>query len=605
VSTIRLSLGLLLGVALGSAGPDAALLGASVLTVAGGVTAQRVVCAGRNGRSLLHIALFLIAILRGLSVSGTQDEIRSVPRGSTSPWREVVLDRPGVPGSRCRVSSARHAISLPHRSACDFAAGDRLLVRAAAWRPVAPGPGSSAHSIVADEVLVRRRADARWASWVARTRHDAWERTRGDPAGALTAAVSFGMPTALPPDRRAELRRAGLGHLLAVSGVHVGLLGLWIQALAARAFAFMPRGRAFAIVSGWLPMVGYVALTGAAASATRAAIMIGLIGVADLIGRPHHPTVVLVGCAAGMSLWRPDWIGEPGFQLSFMAMVALLPTPGESPRGPWAATWRITWLLAPLTWWHFGQIAWIGLLTNPIALPVFSLWTLPTALIGWITVGSWGSTALEPARWGAQLILDLARLVDPLPALGPGVAPWLGVVAASGSIMTWVRRSRGAGSRRGRWVPHPLWSGALLVSVVAARPEPVAGWIAVSSRAGEGLLRVDHKGNACVLGVDAVSASRWLALLDAAGASRIAVDPRDNGPRASELRRRLRRAGRLLAPQRCVDAAEGSHPGVGACGPASRGTTFARGPSASSSPRLCWTEHGWRDARVRAPGSRH
>src|SRR5690606_891576 len=108
----------------------------------------------------------------------------------------------------------------------------------------------------------------------------AWVESRGDGAASLVMAAGLGLRAALDPEQREHLRAAGLGHLIAVSGLHIAIAAVWLQFLARR---LAPSNPARACVIAWLPLWGYVGLTGAAASAVRAAVMLTLVDLGTIV----------------------------------------------------------------------------------------------------------------------------------------------------------------------------------------------------------------------------------------------------------------------------------------------------------------------------------
>ena len=152
----------------------------------------------------------------------------------------------------------------------------------------------------------------------------------------------LGQDEQLGDDVRDDFKRSGLAHVLAVSGQNVMLLATLVLGAGA-VFGIGLRARlllALALVALYVP------LTGAGPSIQRAGVM-GAAGlVAALAGRPAHRWYAL-GLAAAVTLaLNPRASGEPGWQLSFAAVVALLAlaprcatrSPGRC-RGRWR-TWR-------------------------------------------------------------------------------------------------------------------------------------------------------------------------------------------------------------------------------------------------------------------------
>ncbi|HFE46293.1 MAG TPA: ComEC/Rec2 family competence protein, partial [Nannocystis exedens] len=398
-----------------------------------------------------------------------------------------------VPGPRCRlrveVAGERWLLDSDAET-CPRSAGSRVwlmasdIARADAnllpWYEdtVDPRSGSSRRVFV-DALWVAPGSQAGgYFAWVAGLRQRAWQSTRGDPAGSLVVAAALGMPQALPPERRAQVRGAGLGHLLAVSGLHVALGGFFICGLISRLFAAFGRSRPEIGLLGLLPVVAYVLLTGGAPSAIRAGVMLCFVVVAAAVGRPSHGPTVLVLTAAGLLVVWPLWALDVGFQMSLAAMAVLVHP--RAPRGLIAQSWRVTWATLPVALWHFGSGSLLGVVANLLALPVFCTWVLPLGIVGVLALGSFGAAALVPAAWGAQLILDLGELLARAPKIS---TPLLGAVALGLLILNLRRRSSLLQRRLPGWRPPTLGLAAVLVIVLvrAAPTEAIASPIPSSS----------------------------------------------------------------------------------------------------------------------------
>ena len=398
---------------------------------------------GKPRRAQLWCLVFALGGIRGGWPDDSPVPVRAVERGPARLIEYVVASN-AWPGPTCglRLLSAdgleRDAQLRGPR--CDFVAGDRFASHR--WPRV--GPGGRLH--FEGPILPRARAGSAGSRALVARRHRAWEATRGRPRLALTAAAALGLRRALPPDRRAELAAAGLGHLLAISGLHIGLAALLLAALARRLVAqWRPRRLGVAALAELTVPVGlvaaYVVATGASASAVRAGCMAGCLFVGRAAGHPLHRPSLLLITAALMCAWRPDWLVDPSFQLSFVAVAALLALPPSA--GPLLASWRVTWALAPLAAWYFGRIGWVGIAINLVAIPVFSLVTLPLSLLGWwLPPGALSEAALALAQPSAALILDLARLGARVPETGP--RGWIAVGLVALLITAIVAVGRGA-----------------------------------------------------------------------------------------------------------------------------------------------------------------
>ena len=485
---------------------------------------------GRRRRLVFGVSLALLGLARGASIRPSSP-VEADRRGFPPPTRLVFVEGASTPGPHCRVS-ARTARGIPVElalpsEACPLWWGVSVLVPSedlytdAARR--SPDGGTRvfvSHSWRrpdgTSEVIPwwsKPRAIASAA--LAHARQAGWEAARGDPARAFVVASSLGLSDALPPEVRATLQRAGLGHLVAVSGLHVGLAALaWLAALR-WLLATRWWGARASVALSTVPVLAYVVLTGAAAPAVRAALMFGLVALGSVLGRPTHGPSVLLVAATLMAFAQPHWLVEPGFQLSVAAMVVLVGLP--SGVGVSFTSWHLGWALLPLLWLHFDASSDGSVVANAIAMPVFALWVVPTAVVGWGLLPVLGPHALGPAAAGAAVILDVADLVSTWPEIPRGV--W---VAAA--VMAWVPHVRRRLSDRGRaWLPH---RGAalllILVAVWSSRPRtPRPGWTAWSAGRHPEVMAVGSDGLACVR-EPSRGAGIWRERLAASGAVALA-----------------------------------------------------------------------------------
>ncbi|MEM7155422.1 MAG: ComEC/Rec2 family competence protein [Myxococcota bacterium] len=550
-----------------------ALLLASAL---GAVAIARAYCAPYRAGSWSLAAVVALALARGLFAAANDDPQRwRGPRGAPAGLLTLRVEGASHPGPRCRVRVRSGDVALwidaPPES-CPLASGQLVRVPAAAlWRhegpmlPGAPEPGALAHSrgavaraTVGRVWLAGGEASAYW-SWVARQRQRAWEATRGRPARAFVVASALGVRNALSPPTRAQVRRAGLGHLIAVSGLHVGLAAWALLVLSQRIGGRFGGAHSVGVCLSWLPLVGYVLLTGASPPAVRAGLMAVGMGLGAILGRPHHGPVLLAATCVVMLVVRPAWIGDPGFQLSAAAMATLVrAAPGE---GLLRSTWRVTWVLLPLSLWHFGQAGVWGVVSNLVAVPVFTLWILPLGLVGWVLAPWLGWGALMPAEWGARLVLDLAAFVARWPSPPSWMVLLVAIVALSVAVLAGRRDAHGQLSPRWSWLPPaPV---ALAVIVVLAWPRarevpPDLQWWAAGSPRAPAVVTVSSESDApvgCVHQV-ALAPERWPALLDATGLDGVgwASASEPFAPHEHALVAALEPVGRWRPSPRCGEA---------------------------------------------------
>ena len=199
-------------------------------------------------------------------------------------------------------------------------------------------------------------------------------RGLAEPEAALVLGMVLGQDDRLEEDVRDAFERSGLAHVLAVSGQNVMLLATLVLGIGA-IFGLGLRAR---LILALALVALYVPLTGAGPSIQRAGVM-GAAGlVAALAGRPAHRWYAL-GLAAVVTLaLNPRTVGEPGWQLSFAAVVSLLalapPLREALARrmpGPVADVAAITLSAtvgtAPLMALYFDQVSLVSLPANLVA----------------------------------------------------------------------------------------------------------------------------------------------------------------------------------------------------------------------------------------------
>lgn len=221
----------------------------------------------------------------------------------------------------------------------------------------------------------------------------------------LLKALTLGDRSGLSRETIAVFRGSGASHLLALSGLHLGILYALLSFLT-RAAGGSPAARRIRWVLLTLLSGAYVLLTGASPSLVRAFLFIFLAETARLNRRRR--TGLLPSLCGALTLQlalQPTVITSAGFQLSYLAMTGIVllypPLRRLYPDGPGWSPFRYIWnaaslsiacqaTTAPLVWWRFRSFPRYFLLTNLLALPlttlvmVSSAATLLCAGAGWL-----------------------------------------------------------------------------------------------------------------------------------------------------------------------------------------------------------------------------
>jgi len=229
----------------------------------------------------------------------------------------------------------------------------------------------------------------------------------------LVDALVIARRAELDAELRERYTRAGLAHLLSISGLHVGFFAAWLGVLLAR-LRLGPRVR---FVAGTMVMLAYVWLLGFPAPATRSAAMLGLMDIAKLRQRVVAPRGLVALGALVVMLADPWSVQSIGAWLSVAAVGAVIWAARATKRhhkpirllAPAAAA---TLLTAPITAYAFGTVAPIGVVANLVAIPLAGI-----AVPGLMAALLASSTLLAA---GAGLCLALLDLVARAAAAVPG-----------------------------------------------------------------------------------------------------------------------------------------------------------------------------------------
>ncbi|KEJ89496.1 ComEC/Rec2 family competence protein [Sulfitobacter donghicola] len=300
--------------------------------------------------------------------------------------------------------------------------------------------------------------------------------------GGFAAAITTGDRSAISKSALEDLRASNLAHLLAISGLHMGLMSGVVFGALRILFALIPAlvlripARSLAAAGALVVAAGYLALSGGNVATQRAFIMVAVALCALMIGRR---AISLRGVAIAATIvlaLRPEALMGPGFQMSFAATTALVAVFGwmrdkQIALGPrWFQPVSAVFIssavagiaTAPIAAAHFNAIAQYGLLANLSCVPLMGVLVIPAAVLaavlapfGLEVIGLWAMGL--GVRWilfVADFVANLPQSrvyvvapdgwVIPLLALGfltlilwRGVLRWSGIIAMAASFVVW------------------------------------------------------------------------------------------------------------------------------------------------------------------------
>jgi len=282
----------------------------------------------------------------------------------------------------------------------------------------------------------------------------------GGPEGEIAAALVVGVRAGIPEEVNEALRRAGIYHIISISGLHMALVAGTIMVILRSGFALFPDFssrhpvKKYAAALALIGLAAYLFISGGDVAAQRSFIMFAVMLVAVLFDRAALTLRNLAISAVIVIIVSPHEVVGPSFQMSFAATAALV--------GAYAAwsDWRMdkqrqsptNFGIASRIWrylltatvglaatsvvaggataiyaaWHFQQMPSLGLFTNLTAMPIVSAIVMPFAVLGTLlmpfgidapffyVMGLGLSATIAIAQWFAErTTADIVGLVSP------------------------------------------------------------------------------------------------------------------------------------------------------------------------------------------------
>jgi competence protein ComEC len=349
--------------------------------------------------------------------------------------------------------------------------------------------------------------------------------------GGIASALITGNRSAISDQDEQALRDAGLAHVLAIAGLHMALVGLGLFWVIRAVLAAIPALALRYPIKKWAAGAAlcstafYLMISGATSASTRAFVMLAMMLVAILFDRPALSMRSLAFAASIILVLGPESLIEPGFQMSFAAVMSLIAiAEWEAARDPhdigiappafahlrrYLRGIAITSLVGsiatiPFAIYHFDRATHYAVLGNLLAMPIMGFVVMPAAAVS-VLLMPFGLDAwpLRILGWGVEFMLLVGRWVSSLPGAVSVMPAWpvsaLVLVSVGGLWM-------GLWRRRWRWLGVLPFLSGVAVAYWTPQPDLLIGrdGVTVALRVRDGSLKLFRPAT------DIYSADEWL-----------------------------------------------------------------------------------------------
>lgn len=331
---------------------------------------------------------------------------------------------------------------------------------------------------------------------------------------SIVSALLLGERAAIPEDAWEDIRAAGLAHVISISGLHISMIGLgvfFVMRLIMAAIPYLALHhpiKKYAALIGLISAIAYGIMVGLEIPTLRSIIMTGLILTAIMLDRDPFSLRLVALAAFLILLFQPEALLNPGFQMSFAAVAALIFFYDET-RGFWSnlrkrsksrlIKWSVIWLLGacitsviatlattPFTIFHFQQFPIYSVIGNILALPVISFVVMPAAIFAYILMPlGLDAPAIWVMGWGVHIMMVISREISSWAYSSFDLVTWpmsalLCIVIAG----LWIMIFKG----RLRYLSAPLLLAGCALIALYQPPD-----ILVSSNTKLMMIRADHQ----------------------------------------------------------------------------------------------------------------
>lgn len=249
-----------------------------------------------------------------------------------------------------------------------------------------------------------------------------YEQVLGQTQAGVISAITLGDRSGLPQEIKEIYQEGGIAHVLAISSLHITLLGRGLYRLLRKLrLSFFSSG----LLSAAL-ILSFCMMTGMSVSAQRACLMYGLWLGSQIFGRTNDGLTSLSAAALAVLLLSPEYLWDGSFLLSFGCVLSLqflspvlerlLPIPGKLGASLRSSA-AVTLGTLPVVMYSFYQITPYAVLVNLLVIPCMSL-VMVSGLAGSVLGCVWvplGTIAASPCHYLLELFEALCRFERKLP----------------------------------------------------------------------------------------------------------------------------------------------------------------------------------------------
>ncbi len=269
-----------------------------------------------------------------------------------------------------------------------------------------------------------------------------------NPEGAILKALTLGERGDIPEDLLSAYYRTGVGHVLAISGLHVGIVFAfsffisYFVLVRIPGFALRFSARKWASILSLIPVLAYTLISGIRITAVRSALMLLALALSVLAGKERDVVNTLSLAAVIILVVSPASLFEPSFQFSFIAVTAIIfifpvvvdpvkqriyRIEGVRPKLTKRALFRIYQFsmvsisaligVLPLSAYYFFRATPITLSLNFVVIPILGFFATPLSLLATPIISLYPGLAeifLKIASWGVSIANEVVIWADNL-----------------------------------------------------------------------------------------------------------------------------------------------------------------------------------------------